>query len=72
MNDITFAMDPTQHHTGYPLPHVVAAQQGYGVLQQYGAPLYRLTPQVSRTVTRGPYFHFLYFYLSCVLLQSVM
>jgi hypothetical protein len=45
MNDITFAMDPTQHHTGYPLPHVVAAQQGYGAPQQYGAPPYRPTPQ---------------------------
>jgi hypothetical protein len=28
--------------------------------------------KVSRTVTRGLYFHFLYFYLSRVLLQSVM
>jgi hypothetical protein len=30
------------------------------------------TKQVSRTVTRGLYFHFLYLYLSRVLLQSVM
>jgi hypothetical protein len=32
----------------------------------------QITARVSRTVMRGLYFHFLYFYLSRVLLQSVM